>query len=162
MAKRRYPVTPAVRFLRAKGVTFNPFVYTYVQHGGTRQAAEACGVCEHHVIKTLVLETDAQKALLMLMHGDRDVSTRTLARTIGAKRLQTASPDRAVAATGYRVGGISPFGTRQQLPVFLQESVLSLERVLINGGKRGFMVEIAPMVIVDTLAAVPIDAAVKA
>ncbi|PID40246.1 MAG: Cys-tRNA(Pro) deacylase [Proteobacteria bacterium] len=160
MPKNRYPITPAVRFLRSRKIAFKPFVYTYAQHGGTCQAAEACGFFEHCVIKTLVLETHEHQALLMLMHGDRQVSTRSLARFVGAKRLQPVSADRATAVTGYLVGGISPFGTRRQLPVFVQESILSLEHVLINGGKRGFLVEINPRAIVNTLSAVAVNAAV--
>lgn len=139
-----YPVTTAVRELRAAGVAFTPHLYNYVEHGGTRVSAEALGVPEHSVIKTIVLETDAKKPLLVLMHGDLEVSTKQLARVIGVKHVELCSADVAQRHTGYQFGGTSPFGTRKRLPIYAEKTIFELERIYINGGKRGFLVEIDP------------------
>ncbi len=144
MKKMEYPVTPAVRMLRKHDIEFVPHLYAYEDHGGTRHAADSLGVAEHAVVKTLVLETDARKPLLVLMHGDCEVSTKQLARTLGVKRVEPADAARAGKYTGYQVGGISPFGTRMTLPVYVERTILALERIWINGGKRGFLVEIDP------------------
>ncbi len=143
MAKVSYPVTPAIRLLRQKKIEFVPHLYTYEEHGGTEQAAEILGVPEHNVIKTLIMETDEHQPLIILMHGDRAVSTKQLAREIGARQVQPVQPERANKLTGYQVGGISPFGTQTVLPIYIQRSILDLERIYINGGKRGFLIEIA-------------------
>ncbi len=139
-----YPVTTAVRELRAKGVAFVPHLYNYVEHGGTRVSAEALGVPEHSVIKTIVMETDEKKPLLVLMHGDLEVSTKQLARALGVKYVELCTADVAQRHTGYQFGGSSPFGTRKRLPVYAEETIFDLHKIYINGGKRGFLVEIDP------------------
>ena len=142
------PVTPGVRALRAAGVDFTPLVFEYVERGGARHSAEALGVPEHAVVKTLVMEAKGREgaptALLVLMHGDREVSTRELARQIGAREVAPASAARVEAHTGYVPGGVSPFGTRKTLPVYVEETVFDLDAIYINGGKRGFLVRISP------------------
>jgi len=159
MARPRYPITPAVRFLRSHKVAFNPCMYSYSGHGGARQAALALGLSEHRVVKTLVMETEDQSPLLVLMHGDRAVSTRQLGRFIGSKRVSPVQPDRALNCTGYQVGGISPFGTRRVMPVYVQITILESKTIFINGGKRGFFVEVIPSVLLETLAATPVEVA---
>ena len=139
-----FPVTAAVRFLREKKITYTPHRYNYVEHGGARESAKQLGVDEHAVIKTLVFETNEKKPLIVLMHGDREVSTKNLARHIGVKSVEPATADRATKWTGYMFGGTSPFGTRTQMPVYVERTILDLEKIYINGGKRGFLVEIAP------------------
>src|SRR5919206_1469593 len=146
-----YPITPAVRLLREKGVAFEPHLYDYVERGGTRRSAEELGVDEHAVVKTLVMETDARKPLVVLMHGDREVSTKQLARTLNVKSVQPCDPAAAQKHTGYLVGGTSPFGTRLRLPVYVERTIFALPRIYINGGKRGFLVEIAPHVLRELL-----------
>lgn len=162
MKKTDYPVTPAVRVLRQHAIDFVPHLYDYEDHGGTRHAAHSLSVAEHAVVKTLVLETDARKPLLMLMHGDREVSTKQLARLLGVKRVEPADAVRAEKYTGYQVGGISPFGTRIALPVYVESTILPLERIYINGGKRGFLVEIPPSVLCSVLGAQEVMAATSA
>lgn len=139
-----YPVTPAVRLLREKRVEFEPRLYDYEERGGTRHSAESLGVDEHAVVKTLVMETDARKALVVLMHGDREVSTKGLARALGVKSVSPCDPATAQRHTGYIVGGTSPFGTRSNLPVYVERTIFELPKIYINGGKRGFLVEIEP------------------
>ena len=146
-----YPVTPAVRLLREKQVKFVPHLYDYEARGGTRHSAEALGVDEHVVVKTLVLETDARKPLVVLMHGDREVSTKGLARTLNVKSVQPCEAATAQKHTGYLVGGTSPFGTRAQLPVYVERTIFALPKIYINGGKRGFLVEIEPRVLRELL-----------
>jgi Cys-tRNA(Pro) deacylase len=135
MSKEEYPVTPAVRFLREKKIAFTPFVYRYEEHGGTHQFAEEYHASEHSVIKTLVFETDQKKPLLVLMHGDNEVSTKQLAR---------CDANTATKHTGYQFGGTSPFGTRHPLPLYVEKTILELPKIYINGGKRGFIVEMNP------------------
>jgi Cys-tRNA(Pro) deacylase len=139
-----YPVTPAVRVLREKKVAFAPHLYEYEERGGTRASAAELGVDEHAVVKTLVMETEAKKPLVVLMHGDREVSTKQLARTLGVKSVHPCDPAAAQKHTGYMVGGTSPFGTRARLPVYVERTIFELPRIYINGGKRGFLVEIDP------------------
>src|SRR5919205_3494734 len=146
-----YPVTPAVRALREKKVAFEPHLYEYEEHGGTRRSAAELGVDEHSVVKTLVMETEARKPLVVLMHGDREVSTKQLARRLGVKSVQPCEPATAQKHTGYLVGGTSPFGTRAKLPVYVEKTIFELPRIYINGGKRGFLVEIAPRVLRELL-----------
>ena len=146
-----YPVTPAVRMLRERKVEFAPHLYDYEERGGTRHSAAALGVDEHAVVKTLVLETDARKPLIVLMHGDREVSTKQLARTLKVKTVQPCDPATAQKHTGYLVGGTSPFGTRMKLPVYVERTIFELPRIYINGGKRGFLVEIEPRVLSELL-----------
>jgi Cys-tRNA(Pro) deacylase len=142
--KTDFPSTPAVHFLRAKQIEFTPHLYPWEEHGGTQRAAEMLAVPEHNVVKTLVMETDTRKPLLVLMHGDREVSTKNLARELGVKHVSPCDVPVAQKHTGYSVGGISPFGTRTQLPVYVEASILGLDRIYINGGRRGFLVEINP------------------
>ncbi|HON37960.1 MAG: Cys-tRNA(Pro) deacylase [Desulfomonilia bacterium] len=144
MRKDEYPVTQAVRFLRANGIDFVPHLYPYVEHGGTRQAALTMSIPEHRVIKTLLMDIDEKQPVIVLMHGDREVSTKALARLLGVKRAGPCDVKKAQRCTGYQVGGISPFGTRERLRVFVESSILELDRIFINGGKRGFMVEMDP------------------
>ena len=138
------PVTAAVRMLREKKVDFVPRLYKYVEKGGTRESAKQLGVDENAVIKTLVFETNEKKPLIVLMHGDREVSTKNLARFLGVKAVEPATPERASKLTGYQVGGTSPFGTRSKLPVYVETTIFDLDKIYINGGKRGFLVEIDP------------------
>ncbi|MFL6209657.1 MAG: Cys-tRNA(Pro) deacylase [Pyrinomonadaceae bacterium] len=155
-----YPVTPAVRLLREKRVEFVPHLYAYEERGGTRHSAEALGVDEHAVVKTLVLETDARNPLLVLMHGDREVSTKGLARTLNVKSVQPCEPATAQKHTGYLVGGTSPFGTRAQLPVYVECTIFALPKIYINGGKRGFLIEIEPRVLRELLPTTEVEVAI--
>lgn len=139
-----YPVTPAVRILRERKISFTPHLYHYEEHGGTLRSSQALGVPEHQVVKTIVMETDGRKPLIILMHGDYEISAKQLARVIGAKQVSPCSPETAQKQTGYMVGGTSPFGTRRNLPVYAEKSIFELARIFINGGKRGFLVEIDP------------------
>ena len=144
MAKTKAPVTAAVRVLRANKVDFTDHLYTYEEHGGTAVSARELGVDEHAVVKTLIFEDDAKRPLVVLMHGDLKVSSKELARTIGTKTVSPCSPEAAHRHTGYLVGGTSPFGTRKSMPVYMEQTVLDLERIYINGGKRGYLVGMAP------------------
>jgi Cys-tRNA(Pro) deacylase len=144
MSGSDYPMTRGVRALLEKKVAFVPHMYAYEEHGGTERAARSLGVDEHAVIKTLVMEPEGGKPFLVLMHGDRDVSTKALARALSVKAVGPCTIEKAERVTGYQVGGISPFGTRQPLPVIVEQTVMELNRIYINGGKRGFLVEIAP------------------
>lgn len=157
------PVTTAVRALRAGQVSFRPAFYPYVDHGGTRQAAASLGVDEHAVVKTLVFELDEgttrKRPCLVLQHGDREVSSRQLARTVGARAAAPASEATVTRLTGYVPGGVSPFGTRTPLAVYVEASILDLETIWINGGKRGFLVVLAPRELVRLLAATPVTVA---
>jgi Cys-tRNA(Pro) deacylase len=146
-----HPVTAAVRYLRDRKVEFVPHLYDYVEKGGTRESARQLGVDEHAVVKTLVFETNERKPLIVLMHGDLQVSAKNLARHIGVKSVEPATPERASKWTGYLVGGTSPFGTRTSMPVYVERTIFDLDRIYINGGKRGFWVEIVPDVLKATL-----------
>lgn len=157
MSSSDYPVTQAVRLLREKNVQFEPFQYAYEEHGGTRVAAAALHVDEHAMIKTLVFESDQKKPLLVLMHGDREVSAKQFARVIGAKQVLSCDPQSAQRHTGYMVGGISPFGTRSSLPVYVEKSILPLPVIYINGGKRGFLIKIIPAVLVQLLNPIEVE-----
>ena len=139
-----YPITPAVRILREKKVDFTPHLYDYVEKGGTRSSATTLGVDEHAVVKTLIFETNEGRPLIVLMHGDREVSNKGFARYLGVKSVEPASPEKASKLTGYLVGGTSPFGTRHSFPVYAERSIFDLDRIYINGGKRGFLVEVDP------------------
>jgi len=156
-----YPVTPAVRLLREKKVAFEPRLYDYVERGGTRHSAEALGVDEHAVVKTLVMETDAHKPLIVLMHGDREVSTKQLARSLGVKSVHPCDFAQAQKHTGYLVGGTSPFGTRAHLPVYVERTIFELPVIYINGGKRGFLVEIEPRVLREVLPVEEVEVAIE-
>jgi Cys-tRNA(Pro) deacylase len=153
MAKkdRHISETPATQALRRHGVAFTEHPYDYVAHGGTTESARQLGVAEHEVVKTLVMQDDKAQPLIVLMHGDRQVSTKNLARAIGARSVEPCKPEVAQRHSGYLIGGTSPFGTRKAMPVYVEASVLELPRVLINGGRRGFLVGIAPAVLVALL-----------
>lgn len=146
-----FPVTPAVRSLREKQVDFVPHLYEYVEKGGTRESAKQLGVDENAVVKTLVFETNEKKPLIVLMHGDREVSTKNLARYLGVKSVEPASLDRASKLTGYLVGGTSPFGTRTKMPIYAEATIFEMEKIYINGGKRGFLIEIEPKTLKSVL-----------
>ena len=139
-----YPVTPAIRFLREKKIDFVPHLYDYVEKGGTRESARQLGVDEHAVIKTLVFETNEKKPLIVLMHGDSEVSTKNIARFLNVKSVEPVTPEKASKLTGYLLGGTSPFGTRTKMSVYVESSIFDVDRIYINGGKRGFLVEIMP------------------
>jgi Cys-tRNA(Pro) deacylase len=160
MPKEDYPMTSAVRFLREKKIPFAPFLYRYEEHGGTHQFATEFTVPEYQVIKTLVFETDQKKPLLVLMHGDREVSTKQLARIIGVKQITPCDANTAQRHTGYQFGGTSPFGTRHQLPVYVEKTILSLQKIYINGGKRGFIIEITPLDLFAALEIREVEAAI--
>ena len=151
--------TPATQFLRQHGVDFTEHAYDYVDHGGTAESSRRLGVDEHQVVKTLIMEDEAAKPLVILMHGDREVSTKNLARQIGVKKVAPCKPDVAQRHSGYMVGGTSPFAARKALPVYVEASVLALPRIYINGGRRGYLVGIDPQVLVTLLKAVPVEAA---
>ncbi len=156
-----YPITPAVRFLRQKKVDFVPHLYDYVEKGGTGESAKQLGVDEHAVVKTLIFETNEKKPLIVLMHGDKQVSAKNLARHLGVKSVDPATPERASKLTGYLVGGTSPFGTRTAMPVYAERTIFDLEKIYINGGKRGFLVEIDPTVIPNILPAEEVEIAIE-
>jgi Cys-tRNA(Pro) deacylase len=156
-----YPVTPAVRLLREKKVEFEPHLYDYVERGGTAHSAEALGVDEHAVVKTLVMEADAHKPIIVLMHGDREVSTKNLARRLGVKSVHPCDFAEAQKHTGYLVGGTSPFGTRTVLPVYAERTIFELPVIYINGGKRGFLVSIDPKALKEVLHAEEVDVAIE-
>jgi Cys-tRNA(Pro) deacylase len=151
--------TPATQFLRRHGVSFSEHVYDYVEHGGTAESSRQLGVAENEVIKTLVMQDERAQPLIVLMHGDKQVSTKSLARQIGAKSVESCKPDVAQRHSGYMVGGTSPFGLRKAMPVYVEETALALPRICINGGRRGYLVGIAPQVLTDLLAATPVNCA---
>ncbi len=146
-----YPITQAIRFLREKKVDFVPHLYDYVEKGGTAESARQLGVNEHAIVKTLVFETNERKPLIVLMHGDRQVSTKNLARHLGVKSVEPATPEKASKWTGYLVGGTSPFGLKTQMPIYVEKTIFNVGSIYINGGKRGFLVEIEPRVLKEIL-----------
>ncbi len=156
---KRTSETPATRFLKGAGVAFTEHSYDYVVHGGTMQAAHQLEYDEHAIIKTLVMKEGASKPLIVLMHGDRSVSTKNLARAIGTKTVTPCDPAEAQKHTRYQVGGTSPFGLQKAIPTYVESSVLELDRILINGGRRGYLLEIAPDVLVRELGARPVSCA---
>ncbi len=156
-----YPITPAVRFLRERKVDFVPLLYDYVEKGGAKESAKQLGVDIHKVVKTLIFETNEKKPLIVLMHADQDVSAKGLARLIGVKSVEPATPERASKLTGYLVGGTSPFGTRTKMPVFAERTIFDLEKIYINGGKRGFLIEIDSGVLKNTLNAEDVEVAIE-
>lgn len=153
--------TPATAFLKKNKVAFTEHPYEYEERGGTRVSSEKLGVPEHAVVKTLVMEDDDKKPLVVLMHGDRDVSTKNLARQIGKKRVEPCKPEVAERHSGYQVGGTSPFGLRKPMPVYVEKTILDLERIYINGGRRGFLVGIAPAELVRVVSAKPVEVALE-
>ena len=159
MTKEKLPATSAIRFLREHQIDFMESPYKYEEHGGTGTAAKELGVDEHVVIKTLVMEDDKRKPFIILMHGDREVSTKELARVIGVKSVNPCDPQIALKHTGYMVGGISPFGTKKPLPVYVEETILSLPKIFINAGRRGLLAEMSPSDLVRTLKPIPVKVA---
>lgn len=151
--------TPATQMLRRAGVAFSEHLYDYVDHGGTAESARQLGVPEHEVVKTLVMQDERAQPLIVLMHGDCTVSTKNLARQIGCKSVAPCAPDVAQRHSGYLVGGTSPFGTRKAMPVYVEESVLALPRILLNGGRRGYLIGIAPSVLQEQLQAQAVSCA---
>lgn len=159
--KEHVSETPATALLRQRHVQFSEHIYDYVEHGGSAESARQLGVDEHSVVKTLVMQDQDGKPLIVLMHGDREVSLKKLSRQIGAKRVEPCKPDVARRHSGYQVGGTSPFGTRKALPIFVERSVLSLPLIYINGGRRGYLIGIAPQALVDSLQARAVDCAAE-
>jgi Cys-tRNA(Pro) deacylase len=157
----KQPVTMAIRVLRAAGVAFVPHVYPYEPRGGTRASSEALGVAEHSVVKTLIFENERGEPLCILMHGDREVSVKQLARVIGARSVAPCAPEVADRHSGYQVGGTSPFGLRRAMPIYMQSTILDLPRIYINGGARGFLVELDPRDVESLLAPIVVDVAVS-
>ena len=151
--------TPATQLLKAHKVVFTEHPYDYVEHGGTEESAKQLGLDEHVVVKTLVMQDQDAKPMIVLMHGDCKVSTKNLARQIGAKSVEPCKPEVANRHSGYLVGGTSPFGTRKDMPVYIEQTILDLPRIAINGGRRGFLVQIDPKVCVDVLGARPVNCA---
>jgi Cys-tRNA(Pro) deacylase len=151
--------TPATQMLRRAGAPFSEHVYAYVENGGTAESARQLGMDEHGVVKTLVMQDEKARPLIVLMHGDRQVSTKNLARAIGCKEVRPCTPEAAERASGYAVGGTSPFATRKTMPVYVEESILGLGRVCINGGRRGFLIGIEPRLLTELLGAIPVRCA---
>ncbi len=154
--------TPATQWLKRQQVVFGEHPYDYVEHGGTAESARQLGVDEHAIVKTLVMQDEAARPLVVLMHGDRKVSTKNLARQAGRKSIAPCAPEVAQRHSGYLVGGTSPFATRKPMPVFVEASILALPTIWINGGRRGFLVSIGPRVLVDLLRAQPVNCALRA
>ena len=150
---RHVSETPATQFLRQAGIDFTEHPYDYVEHGGTAESARQLGVEEHAVVKTLVMQDDKDQPLIVLMHGDKQVSTKNLARAIGAKSVEPCKPEVAQRHSGYLVGGTSPFGTKKMMPVYVEGTVLELPRIYINGGRRGYLVGLAPQLLTSLVAA---------
>jgi len=157
------PITSAVRALRKAGIPIIPFFYDYIEHGGTKRASESLGLDEHAVVKTLIMEiyNTRKNFVIVLMHGDREVSTRELGRVLGVKKVLPASAVDVEKSTGFMPGGVSPFGTRSLLPVYAEESIFRLDRIFINGGKRGFLIEIKPAELTRVLNAIPVQVAIE-
>ena len=157
--KQRISETPATQMLRAKGIAFTEHPYEYLEHGGAMHSASVLGLDPFEVVKTLVMQDQDAKPLLVLMHGNRKVSTKNLARQIGAKSVEPCRPDVANRHSGYLVGGTSPFGTRRAMPVYIESTILELPRIAINGGRRGYLVGIDPQVCATLLHATPVQCA---
>jgi Cys-tRNA(Pro) deacylase len=161
MDKTSYPVTPAVRLLREKKIAFEPRLYDYKEQGGTARSAAELRVAEHEVVKTIVMQRDDRQPLIVLMHGDCEISTKELARAIGAKSVSPCDPNSAQRHTGYQVGGTSPFGTRKSMPVYVEKTIFDLPRIYINGGKRGFLVAIDPNDLRSVLPVTEVQVAIR-
>jgi len=152
--------TPATQLLRQQGVAFTEHPYEYMEHGGAEHSAQVLGLDPFSVVKTLVMENQSGEPLIVLMHGNKQVSTKNLARQIGAKSVQPCQPEVASRHSGYLVGGTSPFATRKRMPVYIEESILALPRIAINGGRRGFLLGLEPQVCVQLLQAQPVHCAI--
>ena len=156
-----FPITQAGRYLREKKVEFVPHLYDYIEKGGAKESARQLGVDVHTIVKTLVFETIEQKPLIVLMHGDKEVSTKNLARHLGVKSVEAVTPEKVTKLTGYLVGGTSPFGTKTKMPVYVERTIFALERIYINGGKRGFLMEIEPTVIREIMSIKEIEVGIE-
>jgi len=161
MKRPSHSETPATRFLRTQGVDFDEHTYAYAEHGGAARGAAQLGVPEHAVVKTLVMEDERGEPLIVLMHGDRTVSTKNLARQAQRKRVAPCRPEVAQRHSGYQIGGTSPFGLRKPIPLYMERSILGLPAVYINGGRRGFLLRLAPQAIERLLAPVLVEVALK-
>lgn len=161
MAKDKTPVTPAIRLLKQAGADFNQHLYAYQERGGTAVSARELGVDEHHVIKTLIMENEQRQPLIVLMHGDLEVSTKELARIVGAKSISPCNPDTALKHSGYQVGGTSPFATRKEMPVYMEASIAALPIIYLNGGKRGFLISVTPQVAINLLKPMMVGVGIK-
>lgn len=162
MSKARHvSETPATQLLKKRQVSYTEHTYDYVEHGGAGEAARQLGLDPHAVVKTLIMEDEAARPLIVVMHGDREVSTKNLARQAGLKKVAPCRPDVAQRHSGYQVGGTSPFGTRKRMPVWVQAEVLACPVVYINGGRRGYLIGIDPRVLVSLLGAQPVSAALE-
>jgi Cys-tRNA(Pro) deacylase len=155
------PITSAIRFLNEKKIYYSTHLYEYEEKGGTKLSAEKLGVDEHVVVKTIVLEDEKRNPLIVLMHGDMEISAKKLARTLNVKSISPCSPDVVLKHTGYLVGGCSPFGTKKRLPVYIEKSILDLNIIYINGGKRGFLVSLNPKVLLETLNPTIVEVGIK-
>jgi Cys-tRNA(Pro) deacylase len=162
MAKKEHvSETPATQFLRKHGVAFTEHPYPYEEHGGTTVSARELGVDEHYVVKTLIMQDEGGRPLVVLMHGDRKVSTKNLARQAGHKSIEPCKPEVANRHSGYLIGGTSPFGTRKAMPVYIEETILGLDKIYINGGRRGYLVGVDPREIMRVLPAKPVNCALE-
>jgi Cys-tRNA(Pro) deacylase len=162
MAKEKHvSETPATQLLRKLGIPFTEHPYDYVEHGGAKESARQLGVDPHQVAKTLIMEDEAARPLIVIMHGDREVSTKNLARQTGAKKIEPCRPDVAQRHSGYLVGGTSPFGTRRKMPVWVEAGLLEFPVIYLNGGRRGYLIGISPRVLVDVLGAKEVDVALS-
>lgn len=162
MAKTKHEsATPTTVWLKAHKVIYEEFIYEYIEHGGTALVAKTFGLDHHQVVKTLIMENEQGKPLVILMHGDCEVSTKNLARQIGCKSVAPCKPEQAQRNSGYQVGGTSPFGTRKAMPVYVQKSILDYDKIYINGGRRGYIVKIDTIVLTRDLKAVPVDVAIE-
>ncbi len=160
MAKKEHvSETPATQLLRKQGAVFTEHPYAYEEHGGTTVSARELGVEEHSVVKTLIMQDEQAKPMVVLMHGDKTVSTKNLARQIGCKAVEPCKPEVAQRHSGYMIGGTSPFGTKKTMPVYVEASVLELEKIYLNGGRRGYLIGIAPALLLDILMAKPVHCA---
>lgn len=157
MSKAKTPVTPAIRLLRQNQIEFSDHLYVYEDKGGTSVSARALGVAEHCVIKTLIMEDESKRPLIVLMHGDLQVSTKELARLLGAKTIAPCTPAVADKHSGYQVGGTSPFATRKTMPVYVEQTILDLPKIYINGGKRGYLIGLDPQALVRVLKPTPVQ-----
>jgi len=161
MAKDKTPVTPATRLLKTARISFSTHLYNYEERGGTAVSARELGIDEHHIIKTLVMEDERHQPLIVLMHGDLEVSTKELARRAGVKAITPCNPETALRQTGYQVGGTSPFATRKVMPVYMESSIAVLPAIYLNGGKRGFLVSLKPGVVIDLLKPTLVEVGIK-
>lgn len=161
MSQKHVSETPATQLLRRQGVAFGEHVYDYVDHGGTAESSRQLGVPEHEVVKTLVMQDERAQPLIVLMHGDCQVSLKELARQIPCKKVEPCKPEVAQRHSGYMVGGTSPFGTRKTMPVFVERSILALPRILINGGRRGYLLSLDPACLEGLLQARAVDCALR-